>query len=316
MRRFLLLAALPGLLLAAACDRSDNFNMGPGEELMAFKVQEEPPRAMDVQADRPAVARATVPPSAPQIAYTYNFAYRIGNRALPAVQQRHIALCDALGPARCRIVRMTRDSGEGAFVAANLSLQVDSRLARRFGDRLDEAVTGSGGSVTSRGIEAEDLSRQIVDTAARVRGKEALAQRLLVLLQNRTGAVGELVQAERAYAETQEELDAARTWLAQMRRRVAMSGIEISYNGDTPVGGGLWQPVRDSFAGAGQVLGRSIAALVSISLLALPWLIALWLLVRIARWLGWKGMSLRWPRWRRRGQSLSRAAGRADRASG
>jgi hypothetical protein len=296
MRRILLLAALPALLLAAACGRADNLNFSGGEDLKTFDVAEEASSPM-VVAHEPPESQA-IAPSAPQIAYTYNFSYRIGNRALPAVQQRHIALCDALGPARCRIVRMTRDSGEGAFVAANLSLQVDSRLARRFGDRLDEAVTGSGGSVTGRGIEAEDLSRQIVDTAARVRGKEALAQRLLVLLQNRTGAVGELVQAERAYADTQEELDAARTWLAQMRQRVAMSGIEISYNGDTPVGGGLWQPVRDSFAGAGQVLGRSIAALVSIALIALPWLIALWLLIRIARWLGWKGPRLRWPRWR------------------
>jgi len=299
MRRFLMFAALPGLLLAAACGRSDNLSMLLREDLKTFDVAGAAPALMR-PADEPPERQAIAPPSAPQIAYTYNFSYRIGSAALPAVQQRHIALCDALGPGRCRIVRMARDSGDGAFIAANLSLQVDSRIARRFGEQLDEAVTGSGGSVTSRAIEAEDLSRQIVDTAARVRGKEALAQRLLVLLQNRTGAVGELVQAERAYADTQEELDAARTWLAEMRQRVAMSGIEISYNSDAPVGGGLWQPVRDSVAGAGQMLGRSIAALISITLILLPWIIALWLFVRIARWLGWKGIRLRWPRWRRK----------------
>ncbi|HEV2748758.1 MAG TPA: DUF4349 domain-containing protein [Allosphingosinicella sp.] len=280
-------------LFIAAC--------GGGSDVpMAAQDLQVPAGGMDGLPGIVADAAEPEPPeaAAAKIAYVYTMAYRLAAAAIPEAQRKHVALCDSLGAARCRIVSMSRDSSEGEFAQAALSLLVEARIARAFGDRLDEAVADAGGSVGSRGIEAEDLSKQMNDTAARIRGKQALAERLLVLLQNRSGKVGELVEAERAYAQAQEELDAARSWMAEMQQRVALSRVDIAYASNAPVGGGGWQPVRASLGRAGQVFGASVAALITIALAALPWLLALAMTVWAARRLGWL-KRLRLPRWRR-----------------
>lgn len=310
------LSILLALILATGCGQSQNMAYKGAEELKTYDVAEEPPPPEGVQP--PGItANSQVaspePPSAPQIAYTYAFGYTVDPGAVADVQRAHVSLCDRLGAARCRIASLTRDTGDGQFVRAGLSLLVDARIARAFGDRLDAAVAGAGGQVSSRGIEAEDLSKQIVDTEARIRGKQALADRLLVLLQNRQGKVGELVEAERAFAQAQEELDAGRSWLAEMQQRVGMSKVDISYSSTAPAGGGLWRPVRESVAQAGQVLGSSIAALITLTLALLPWVLVLWVLLWALRRLGW-ARRLRWP-WRRRRVSSGAALVTEDRSA-
>jgi hypothetical protein len=231
----------------------------------------------------------------PQIAYTYTIGYSVAAASVGAVQRRHVVSCDSLGPARCRIVAMRRDSSDEGATEASLSLLVDARIARGFQDRLDAVTAGAGGSISSRGVEAEDLSKQMVDTAAKLRGKEALAQRLLALLQTHSGKVGELVEAEKAYAQTEEELDAARSWLADMRGRVTMSKIDIAYSGAVPGTRSAWTPLREALGDAGRVSGSSAAKMVTLLLTALPWLLFAVLLLWVARRRGWR-LRLPWPR--------------------
>lgn len=283
----LLIVCLP---FTAGCSRHGEARRG----LPMFEVSEPAPAAMNVAQPSD---EANQQQALPQIAYTYTIGYRAAADAVAGLQRRHIALCDRLGPARCRIVSLNRDTGDDGAPQGALSFLVDARIARAFQDRLDSATAGSGGSVSSRGIKAEDLSKQIVDTAAKVRGKEALAERLVQLLRDRNGKVGELVEAEKAYAQTEEELDAARSWLTEMRGRVTMSRIDISYTGVAPVTHSAWKPVSGAFADAGEVVGASLAKLLTLLLSALPWLLFLGLVVSVGRRLGWR---LRLPRWRPR----------------
>ncbi|HEY0311372.1 MAG TPA: DUF4349 domain-containing protein [Allosphingosinicella sp.] len=267
-------------------------------DLRTLNVEEPPPPAMvaPAAADRGEGVGQSATAAAPQIAYSYSLGYRLDRDQVPSVQQRHVALCDRLGAARCRIASMSRDAGDDTVSDAALVLIVEARLARAIEDRLDAAVAGAGGSMSSRGVEAEDLSKKIVDTAAKVRGKEALSQRLLALIQKRDGKVGELVEAERAYAQAQEELDSARSWLAELRGRVAMSKVEIHYQGSAPAVSSAWRPLRDAFGSAGEVLGASVARLVTVALAVMPWALVLALMVWLMRRRGWR---LRLPRLRR-----------------
>ena len=90
-------------------------------------------------------------------------------------QDRHIALCDRLGGARCRVLEMRRSAADDGYAGGSLKLVVDARLARRFGQALAAAVGQGGGRLAESSIEAEDLSKQIVDTEARQRARQALA---------------------------------------------------------------------------------------------------------------------------------------------
>jgi Domain of unknown function (DUF4349) len=298
MRALPLMRLSLAALLLSGCSQAANENFGARQALEAdADVQQMPAVAPPESKTSPDDSVANLRAAVPQIAYEYSYGYRLGLREIGAVQQKHVALCDALGVARCRIVSLQRESSDGEFSQASLSLQVDSKIARAFGAKLDKAVSDSGGEISNHGITAEDLSKQIVDTEARIKAKQALADRLMQLLSNRSGKVGELVEAERAFSEAQEELDAARSWMATIEQRVSMSKVDISYQSSAPSGNGFWRPVRDSFASAGQTFGSSIGAAITFVLVAAPWFVILIGLLWLFRKLGWLSR-FRWP-WRK-----------------
>ena len=268
------------------------------EKLEAFDVQEPDP------APAPAAAGA-------QIAYSYTVSYVFDRLTVAQVQGEQLALCRGLGNARCMVVRSTLHApgiggGTNAGVAADVAagaaddvamLLVDARLVTGFNQRLDALARAGGAQLSERQSTAEDVTRQVIDANAKVRAKQALADRLLTIIRSAKGNVGELVQAERAYATTQEELDAARQEQASLAHRVAMSPVTINYRYDDPSASrGV---IANSLRSAGDTLANSLAAMIDVIVATLPWLVlggGLWLLMRrIARKRGWRR-----PRWGRK----------------
>lgn len=238
----------------------------------------------------PSQSSVEAPSTAPQIAYTYATTYALGDADIAPVQARHAALCRGLGPARCLVVKtsLTGVNRGAGTTSGETHLLVDARLAPDFGRRLDASNTAAGGTVAERKVDAEDVTKQIVDTDARVRAKQALATRLLGLINSADGKVADLVAAERAFAETQEELDAARSLRETLRQRVAMSAIDLTYVSSAADSAAA--PIRRSVGGIGETLASSMAALVNLLVAAIPWALLLAGLVWIRRRLGW-----RWP---------------------
>lgn len=255
--------ALVAGLAVAGCSASAPEGGGARE---AHDITEPAPAAKEGDQDAIKVAM-------PRIAYVYNFSFELPPEAIAPVIQRHISACDRLGPARCRILDMRSDARNGKATGGSLKLVVEAGRARAFGASLGAAATAEGGRQSSSGIEAEDLSKQIVDTEARLRAKQALADRLMSLLKNRNGPVAELVAAERSVAAVQEEIDAAQSWLAEARGRVAMSTFELTYQADRATGEGFWEPLRESLRDIGVFFGRSLAMLIMLAATLLPWLV-------------------------------------------
>lgn len=293
------------LLALSACGSSQQMRKG-AEAMPAMDVVELAAPAPAIVAPAPAPpAPSRIPISLPQIAYSYRYGFLVPAGALEATQKAHVAACDRLGPVRCQIVTMSR-SGTDAWETGELHLKVDAAAARGFGQALEKAVSGRGGEMNESGISAEDLSKQIIDTDARVKAKTMLAQRLTQLLATRQGTTADLVAAERALSDVQEELDSARTQLAEMKGRVAMSDINISYATRPTAGGSVVAPLRAAFTSAGETFGGSIAALVRFLIIALPWALALWGGIKLFRVLGGRFPRLRRP-WRKRDAAPSEA---------
>lgn len=221
------------------------------------------------------------------------------------MQGQQLDLCRQLGSTRCLIVKSTLNvPGRGDHIVNDEAvLPVDARLAGEFNRRLDALAVTGGATIANRQVEAEDVTRQVIDTDARVRAKEALAERLLRIIRSGKGKVGELVEAERAYAATQEELDSARGEQADLAQRVAMSRVTISYAfDDSP---GRQSPIRASVVTAGDTLATSLATLLTAAVAGLPWLVVGILVLALVRWMrrkrGW--------RWLRRGLPSADAKG-------
>lgn len=230
--------------------------------------------ASEAPNDAPAIAPpqrdSAPPPSAivpgmPRIAYTYGYRYRLGADHIPGLQRRHADLCEQQGPYVCRILSLQQSGDEGDYARGTLELAVVSGKARSFGSELAGLVKAAGGKEIMTSISGEDLSKQIVDTEARLRARTLLRDRLMDVLANRTGKVSELVEAERGVAEVNEEIDQARSWLNEMRGRVEFSRVAIEYSAAMPTEGGFSAPIRAVLGSIGAILGNLLAGLIALA---------------------------------------------------
>lgn len=226
--------------------------------------------------------------SVPQLAYAYMLAYRLPGPKIADAQQAHLALCQRLSPTRCQLVSMRNGSSDEGYKDANLQLRVASGIAQSFRADLTREIADAGGRPAETSITAEDVSKDLVDTEARIRQREILVARLTDMLRNRQGRVSELVEAERSVAAAQEELDQAKGWLRQLRTRVALSQFTISYlpaaavePSPRPQSSRLGDAV---LASVGMVFAFARNALILLIFLA-PWaLIGLAIALPVRRW--------------------------------
>ena len=273
-------------VVRALQERLNTYDVAPSRTYASVALEAPAPPAEKplVSGDDSDAAQGAADPIAvavPRVAYKYAYAFSLPGDAIPAAQRAHVALCDKLGPARCQVLGMESKSGDGEPASGSLKLRVDSGIARRFGDALQAAVGRAGGHADSRSIEAEDVSKDMVDTAARLKQRELLVARLTEVLRTHNGKVGELVEAERSVAAAQEEIDQARGWLSELQARVAMSTVDVNYAAIAP------QPVPVSNT-IGDSIANSLASVITAfgALLRLAIYLAPWALLGILAWFG------------------------------
>lgn len=210
------------------------------------------------------------PGTAPRIAYAYTFGFIVSAKDMPGLQKRHAALCEKMGPQTCRVLNMSQSSAEDDYAYGELVMEVAAPKAKTFGDELEKATEGTGGSLTSRAISGEDLSKKIIDTEARLRARTLLRDRLMELLASRKGTVAELIEAERGVAEVNEEIDEAQSLLKEMRGRVDFSRVEINYASSNGSRIGFLAPIVSVLNNIGSILGVVIAGLIAVAISLVP----------------------------------------------
>jgi hypothetical protein len=259
------------------------------ERAATVDIREEKPAAGSGEEGKKGDAIAVSAVNAPRIAYVYEYGYRLEAERIPEVQRRQADLCERQGPQVCQILDMKQSGSEGDYASGSLSLAVAAPRARAFGTELGKLAGNAGGAQVSSAISGEDLSKQIVDTEARLRARSVLRDRLMEVLATRKGTVAELVEAERGVAQVNEEIDEARGWLAEMQGRVNFSRVNLSYESGAPGSGGFLSPIRSALGSVGTVLGTIFAMVILTLAVAVP--------------LGLIGFAIRYLvlRWRRHG---------------
>lgn len=204
--------------------------------------------------------------------------------AIKPLQERHADMCEAKGQRVCRIISMNQTDSDDDYGYGSLRLAVAASEARAFSKALEASSGESDGELTSSSITGDDLSKQLVDTEAILRARTLLRDRLMEILRTRQGTVAELVEAERGVAQVNQEIDQARSWLTEMRGRVAFSQMEISYNSGSRNSGGFTDPIRDAWNSLGGILGYTIAFLMMAATVVIPIGLLVWLGVRLTKW--------------------------------
>jgi len=284
MRKELVWAAAASALLTGCQDGSRQHL----EESVDVALIEAAPPA-DAAASAPMAATSNAAPVvAPSIAYAYRFGLELPAEAAPKMMARHEQACVAAGASACQVIgsnssRVGRDS-----VEARLEMRATPAYVARFRAALDGEAKGAGGRVAQQAVESEDLTRQLVDTEARMRAMETLRDRLQQLLATRSGPLEQLLQVERELARVQGELDATRSALAVMRTRVQTSRLDVTYSAAGQLApDSAARPVVDALNSASYAFMSSLGVLILFLASVLPILLVgaplVWLLWRWRR---------------------------------
>lgn len=278
MRRFAMISrSLPFALgmtcLLASCGQAPSSE--GGQKLASVDIAEEPPAAKpDGAKSESATSKIAV--SVPRIAYTYGYAYRLPATRIAEVQSKQADLCEKQGPAVCRVLDMQQHLDETDNAGGSLTLAVAAPRARAFGAQLSQLVSSADGQSISSSIQGEDLSKQIVDTTARLKARTLLRDRLMEILATRKGTVAELVEAERGVAKVNEEIDEATGWLAEMQGRVDYSRMELTYSASSTTANTFLTPIKAVVGNLGWILGTIIALLIALATVAIPLGLVIW----------------------------------------
>lgn len=287
MRRFVAGLVLAGLLIG--CGQAEYAAEAPSDVGYADMAGGEAAPAPPPMASSPAPAepgRAAIDadreesqqgpgspsPSAPAgpapvlyLAYAYSMGLEVPSDRLIGVMDRHIEACQDAGPRLCQLIGSNRSGDPESYMNGNVSMRGEPAWLRTFMGGIGAEADAAGGQVIQQSVNSEDLTRQIVDTEARLRALTALRDRLQALLRDRPGRLADLLEVERELARVQGELDGITSSLAVMRTRVAMSQLDLSYQSQPrSVGSDTFRPLRDAFAGFLRIVIAGFAAIVTI----------------------------------------------------
>lgn len=106
---------------------------------------------------------------------------------------------------------------------ANLVMRVPAmKLATILGQVRDL------GGVREEHLNSEEVTEQVVDLEARLKNARSTEQRLIDVLNNRTGKVGDILQVEQEIARTREQIERMEAQRQNLLKRVEMANLTLT----------------------------------------------------------------------------------------
>ena len=294
-----------GALGLAACGGSESYDQAGFEPaapsvVMADEAMEFDGGARLKSAGAPQMEPAPTTPTAGEpsveqyIAYSHNLGLTLPKGGVGPMMAAHTAACRSAGTNTCIVINSNIYSQEEDFASGNLSIRATPDWIKSFMAGVEADAESTGGEITQRSTNAEDLTRQIIDTGARLEAQKTLQGRLLNLLERRDGELGELLQIERELARVTGDIESIEAQLKTLRLRVSMSSLTIGYQTKVPAfSGSRENPLGAAFGDFFYNLSSAIAAVITAFAVGLPWI----LLIALFLWI-W--LKLIWPRLRGR----------------
>lgn len=84
------------------------------------------------------------------------------------------------------------------------------------------------GRVREEHLNSEEVTEQVVDLEARLKNSRSTEQRLIDVLNNRTGKVGDILQVEQEIARTREQIERMEAQRQNLMKRVEMANVTLT----------------------------------------------------------------------------------------
>nr|WP_070961095.1 DUF4349 domain-containing protein [Hyphomonas sp. Mor2] len=303
-----------GVLGLAACGGGGGGDyeraMAPPEPIMAEEALEmdAAPRMKSVAGLQSTAGDVSPEPDAGEagpaqyIAYRHRLGLTLPKGEVDPLIAAHAEACLQAGPATCIVANTNVQSEDADYAYGSLTIRATPTWLETFMGGVESDTAKLGGEVTQRSTSAEDLTRQIVDTGARLEAQKTLQTRLLNLLERRDGELGELLQIERELARVTGQIESIEAQLKTLQLRVRMSYLDVNYQTKIPAfSGSRENPLGEAFGSFFYNLSDAIAAVITAFAFGLPWI----LLIALFLWI-W--LKLIWPRLRGKKKKPSAAS--------
>jgi hypothetical protein len=243
-----------------------------------------PPPPSPAQAPQQSVQPPGGPSPVLYLAYSYQRGLKLPGDRLIGVMDSHVQACQQAGPRFCQLISSSRTGDPETYLSGGVQMRGEPGWLRGFMGGLERQADQAGGKISSQSTTTEDLTRNIVDTEAQLRAKKTLRDRLQQLLATRPGRLSDLLEAERALAQVQGEIDAVESGLAVMRTRVSMSELTLSYESEAePLRSDLLEPLTEAVANFFGWIVKGFAAIITVIAVALPWALVIGLLLWLTK---------------------------------
>ena len=208
------------------------------------------------------------------LAYRYNYGFELPAKTVAATAKSHAEMCQSAGANKCQLLSSSTNDSNDEYVSANLSLRAEPDWLETFIVQIQSSVSENDGRMTSNSVSAEDLTRSILDTDARLKAQTTLRDRLQGLLATRNAELPDLLALERELARVQSEIESATTTLAVLRQRVTMSQVNINYQSQSvAVSRSAFAPIIAALKNFFGELSHGLAGIIGFFAFILPWLI-------------------------------------------
>ena len=282
----------------AACGGGQSYDTAPSPAPMMSKAS-----APQMEADmmeggprmRPSPSTPVGEPSVEQyIAYSHNLGLSLPKGQVEPMMGAHTDACRTAGTATCIVINSNIWSQDEDSASGSLSLRATPDWIETFMGSVASDAYKAGGEITQRSTTAQDLTREILDTGARLDAQRTLQGRLMGLLERRDGSLGDLLQIERELARVTGDIESIEAQLKTLRLRVSMSSLDMNYQTKQPAFSATRNsPLGEAFSDFFYNLSSAIAAVITAFAVGLPWIILIGLFA-------WIWLKLIWPRLRRK----------------
>lgn len=277
-----------GVGILVGCNESDRSSSAPYAEPEAIQVTGSRAFSADEAAPSPEPKGEGTPQGGAMLAYSYSMGVSAPKGAVEPMMNAHQAKCVSAGPSVCQVLGASVNKYGEDQASAYLNLRAKPEWLETFRNDVASDAEGAGGKLTSNTVNAEDLTRYIIDLDARLEAKITLRDRIRILLENSEGSLSDILAAERALADVQGEIDSMTAQLNAAKARIAMSTLNISYQSDPETSVGLFKPLAEAFGDFGRTSVASLASAVRFVAGAWPFFIILMVVLAILR-MWWRG---------------------------
>jgi hypothetical protein len=174
----------------------------------------------------------------PEFKYSHSYAFEAGRNSLGAMQDKHVAACEAMGPKSCKVGSFTQDL-DGTFGASgSLQIYVATGEVNGLITKFSDIARGFGGERTKTEMLGSDVTYEAEQAQLQLRNALEEKARLEAILKSGAATIAEKRAAAEALAELNPDVNAKKLEVDQVASDIGYTKVDINYSSGVPVG--IW----------------------------------------------------------------------------